>query len=500
MLTDKSRRDILYTLATVYQQANNIESAKKAIELFEQVLEIDDQYVDAYLNKGIAYCTVGEYQNSIACFEKVISLDPNNSSGLKDKAIKNIKVIKSTLIDPNPTESIEYFDEVLRCEPNNIAANLNKATAYSKLGKAKKAIEYLDIVISIDPNNLEALFNKASILCQSESLNDIQESLKYFDKVLKLKPDHLGAYMNKGIGHMRLKETTEAIECFKKVISKDPENLDAWYRIGILSLQSDNMSDVGEAIKCFDKILQLNPNYNDAILAKGLAYSKLGEIEKAIKCFDYIVSEIDSAINSVEQNLLISDKSEEEKQKISIVVQEIKDVVTHKKQDMGNNAKLLNQVISKQAVQEDIIKSLVEHAQMNKQTLDLHMNIIMQLRQELGLIAEDMTFYQNSKVDQNVSAENIQVSNIADKENEPLIPESSSNDCCNCTILPVYEIKYDNSLLNNPQLLNASLSCFGLSSILEFSQKISSDLMTQIINNNDSELLLGALMSVVGDS
>lgn len=77
--------------------------------------------------------------------------------------------------------------------------------------------------------------------------------------------------------------------------------------------------------------------------------------------------------------------------------------------------------------------------------------------------------------------------------NQPL-----EDGCCGCTLFSVLEIKYDNPLLNKPKLLDTALTKFSLNSILNLSQGIPDNLLSQIINNNDSELLLGALMSLDG--
>lgn len=77
-----------------------------------------------------------------------------------------------------------------------------------------------------------------------------------------------------------------------------------------------------------------------------------------------------------------------------------------------------------------------------------------------------------------------------------LIPKQSQEDCCGCTLFPIFKIKYNNPLLNKPELLDTALTKFSLNSVLNLSQGIPDNLLSQIISNNDAELLLGALMSL----
>lgn len=56
-------------------------------------------------------------------------------------------------------ESIEYYDKVLAIDPNYVLALVNIGIALN-LGQYEEAIRYFDKVLAIDPNNVFALDNK----------------------------------------------------------------------------------------------------------------------------------------------------------------------------------------------------------------------------------------------------------------------------------------------------------------------------------------------------
>ncbi len=60
----------------------------------------------------------------------------------------------------------------------------------------------------------------------------------------------------------------------------------------------------------------------------------------------------------------------------------------------------------------------------------------------------------------------------------------------------VTDIIHDNELLNYPELLKEPLKVFSLNQILDLSEHLNQALITEAITNNDSCLVLGALMSL----
>ena len=83
--------------ANMYRQTGNSE---KAIDFYNKVISIDKNNSDAYFNKGLVYASIKDYDNSIKCFEKVIELSPDypyayysiglayEQKGNKDKALE----------------------------------------------------------------------------------------------------------------------------------------------------------------------------------------------------------------------------------------------------------------------------------------------------------------------------------------------------------------------------------------------------------------------------
>ena len=54
---------------------------KKAIELFDKAIEIDDKYAQAWFNKASTHSLLGESESSLSALEKAIQINPEVFKG-----------------------------------------------------------------------------------------------------------------------------------------------------------------------------------------------------------------------------------------------------------------------------------------------------------------------------------------------------------------------------------------------------------------------------------
>ena len=90
-----------------------------AITLYTQVLEVDPEHINAYLQRGFCHTLQKEYEPAIADFSAVI-----------------------------------------KRKPDHLWAYTSRGSAYNKLGRHDEAMADFDRVIAIDPKNEEAFNNR----------------------------------------------------------------------------------------------------------------------------------------------------------------------------------------------------------------------------------------------------------------------------------------------------------------------------------------------------
>ena len=104
------------------------------------------------------------------------------------------------------------------------------------------------------------------------------------------------------------------------------------------------------------------------------------------------------------------------------------------------------------------------------------------------------------EIDDNIQEQDLSVQVLQEESKQDEIIDTSDSKKYKthkkCEIFAVTDIKYDNPLLNNPEILSQSLGKYSISEILDLSMNISTALINNAIDANDSEVLLAGLMSV----
>jgi tetratricopeptide (TPR) repeat protein len=118
----------------------------------------------------------------------------------------------------NFSESLKFYDLILKIDFKNIAALIDKGTTLQILGRIKLAIECFDKALDISPNNIDALINKGSALHLNEQYLD---AITCYDSALKIDKKCSMALAYKGLSLGELGNLSESIEYFKKALSID---------------------------------------------------------------------------------------------------------------------------------------------------------------------------------------------------------------------------------------------------------------------------------------
>lgn len=80
---------LLNKMGEVQGRTGNLD---KAVELFNQAVEIDPNYTESYNNLGFAYYRKGEYRRAEEFFKKALEIDPNF-----EKARSNLLNIRNVI-------------------------------------------------------------------------------------------------------------------------------------------------------------------------------------------------------------------------------------------------------------------------------------------------------------------------------------------------------------------------------------------------------------------
>lgn len=132
--------------------------------------------VDDTFNLAILEFNLGNYKKALKLFERVLEIEPLHVKALIKKGNILGKFAKYH-------DAVTAYDKALEVEPENILALINKGLALHYLEQYDSAIACYDTILKIKPNSTIAMYNKASSLVRQ---NKITEGLKILQKTIQL--------------------------------------------------------------------------------------------------------------------------------------------------------------------------------------------------------------------------------------------------------------------------------------------------------------------------
>jgi tetratricopeptide (TPR) repeat protein len=151
------------------EKQNNLLSQQKAI----QKTNISED-VDVLLEIGISLYQQGKYHEATEYFDKVLKIEPNNESARYNRflILQHISKDADALIGKGNTlydqgkyqEAIECYNNALEIDAKNIQPLINIAKLLKKLNRYNDAISAIDSVLRVDPYNVEAANIKESLM------------------------------------------------------------------------------------------------------------------------------------------------------------------------------------------------------------------------------------------------------------------------------------------------------------------------------------------------
>ena len=160
-----------------------------AIPDFTAVIRLDPNAMSAYLNRGIARGSLGEYATSIGDFTTAIELSSVPAQGPLEQA-KHLGTRASALTSRGYSYSqmgqydkaLADYDQAIELDPAMVVARVNRADAYMVMKMYGKAADEWSAVIALTPLNLRAYAMRAKAYNQldryAEALADIQQYQK----------------------------------------------------------------------------------------------------------------------------------------------------------------------------------------------------------------------------------------------------------------------------------------------------------------------------------
>ncbi len=157
--------EMFYKQAMTYLAEKEV---RKAIEFFNKALEIDDTYLPAWNDLGVAFLELEDYDQALICFQKVVLLEPGVPISFYNKGYVEIMLERYK-------DSVETFQIFLENYPQKNEfykyALYLKALAHYNLKEYEEAQKLLETAIKQDKTFKDARDLYITILNENKKTN-----------------------------------------------------------------------------------------------------------------------------------------------------------------------------------------------------------------------------------------------------------------------------------------------------------------------------------------
>ena len=180
-----------------------------------------------------------------------------------------------SIIDNSSTKNQFIINKILTDTLSNEIKNmLVQALECVEDGNYSDALRLYDLVLRKEPDNIGALVDKGATL---QNMGKLKLAIRSYDKALCISPDNLDALLNKGVTLHSDQKYTKAIECYDLALKIDKKCAIA---LAYKGLSLGEIGDLQDAIKHFKKALSIDKHYDLARVSKDTAQDLLRSIKE----------------------------------------------------------------------------------------------------------------------------------------------------------------------------------------------------------------------------
>jgi adenylate cyclase len=226
------------------------ENIDKAIQLFEEAIELDPEYVWPLVFLGYSHFIAARNQG----WSESPAISIQKAWELAQKAL-----------------AIDDSDD----RPHTLMGDL-----YLQKRQYDKALSEVERAVTLNPNGALAYFRLAGILGQ---IGRWEESVLYAEKAIRLNPiPGIWYYFVLGNAHFMLGQYEESIVAYKKMRDRSPGSTAAH---SFLAACYSSLGREVEAAAEVKEVLRINPKYSVGAQAKLLRYKNKADLERFVTAF-----------------------------------------------------------------------------------------------------------------------------------------------------------------------------------------------------------------------
>ncbi|CAG8513005.1 10804_t:CDS:2 [Scutellospora calospora] len=236
-------------------------------DLNSSLLLIDD--ILTLERRGNLYISLGNHNNALTDFERILQLNPKYFSAHKN--IANI-LFKFKIYE----KSLLHLNIALQLKSDDFSLLKIRGLIYQTIGRYNDAIKDYNFALNLNPNDLDLFKYRGETF---RLIRNFDKSLKDFTKVLELDPKNVYALTRRGEIFRMLKQGTNALRDLDEAIRLDPDNLMARESRGAMNR---TLRRYEEALRDLDDAIFLNQNSTFALSNRAAVFHMLRRCNEAL--------------------------------------------------------------------------------------------------------------------------------------------------------------------------------------------------------------------------
>ncbi|MDR1400575.1 MAG: tetratricopeptide repeat protein [Treponema sp.] len=251
------------------------ERISDAIEYFNKILTIDKNNSYALVGIGDAYRKWGAFQEAVSYYQRCLNSHPENNYTLFGLA-DCYKMLNQY------NKAIEIWKQYLHHDDKNITVLTRIADAYRKVHDFKHSKTMYLRVLTMEERNPYAIIGLGHLYYDFKEYHD---ALFYWGKMLEFHRDNVDIRVLTSIGncHRKLKTFSEGLAYFEKALHRDPYN---FYALFGLADCYRGLNQQNRSLEYWNRILEQDPRNKVILTRAGDAYRNQGDYERAVEYYE----------------------------------------------------------------------------------------------------------------------------------------------------------------------------------------------------------------------
>lgn len=259
---------------------------KEAVEDFTQALRLAPNFLEAYINRGIAYQSLQQRQRAIEDYNQALRINPNSADAYanrgqiyfelgKEDSLRNEETFAKRDSNEWLQRALHDFAQAITLSPAESYLYDRRGRTYEFIGRHQSAVSDFDQSLLLDPGSWVVHVDRGDAYL---AIGKNQLALLDYDQALKFEPQSFHAHRGRGQAFYGLGQFQRAIQEYDAEESQyGPFSGVGSYRANA----SAALAQLKRAIQDYDRIIADNPKNSKAYLSRGNANYGAGLADQA---------------------------------------------------------------------------------------------------------------------------------------------------------------------------------------------------------------------------